>query len=222
MTPRLRSARRGRQARRCTRRRTCPRPVADPEGCRREHRRERERDSRPGRRWPAAGERNLGDGCGEARRYVVRRRRYAAEQRVARAQPLELLGRELADELVEVRRLFHGRTSSSRPARRASPVRVLVFTVPEGHVEVAGDLGLREPAPVGELEHGALALGKLLEGAVDAPGEPGALGLLGGPGLGGCLLGNLDDGLAPLPGPVDDRMACDGVEPGRAEPRSGR
>ena len=51
---------------------------------------------------------------------------------------------------------------------------------------------------------------------MDAPREPGAFRLLVGAGLGARLLGNLDDRLAPLPGAVDDRVARDRVEPGRA------
>ena len=78
-------------------------------------------------------ERDLRHGLRERCRHLVRRRRDPAKQGVHLAEARELLRRPVAaDELAEVRRLSHGFTSSSRPARRASPVRVLVFTVPRG------------------------------------------------------------------------------------------
>src|SRR5438552_2176657 len=61
----------------------------------------------------------------------------------------------------------------------------------ERDVQEVGDLGLRESAPVSELEQGALVLGQLLHGPMDAPGEPGALRLVRRAGLGRRLIGYL-------------------------------
>ena len=85
----------------------------------------------------------------------------------------------------------------------------------EGDVEVARDLGLGQPAPVGELEDGALAFGQPLERRVDPPGEPRDLGHLVGPGVRACDLGNLRHRDGALPRPVDDRVAGNGEKPRR-------
>src|SRR6266403_610679 len=61
----------------------------------------------------------------------------------------------------------------------------------EGNVQEIGDLGLRQPAPVGELEQCSLVLGQVLQRPVNAPGQPGVLGFLGWARLGGSLFGKL-------------------------------
>ena len=113
----------------------------------------------------------------------------STEQQLVHApQPLPL-GRivDLADELVEA--VAHARSSSSssaEPRERAPRPRL---DRAERHVQELGDLALREAAPVGELDHGALVLRELLERAVHAPREPRRLGLLGRPALAGRLVG---------------------------------
>ena len=109
------------------------RPAPDAEGGYRDERSEGDRDREPPPRGPAALERNSRDGLCERGGDVVRGRRDAAQHAVDAAELLELLRRQVAaDELSQVHGLLHALTSSSRPDRRASPVRVRVFTVPRG------------------------------------------------------------------------------------------
>ena len=54
----------------------------------------------------------------------------------------------------------HPSSSSSSSARRRSPLRVRVFTVPSGIAEEVRDLALRQAAPVGELEHARSVSGR--------------------------------------------------------------
>src|SRR5437763_988245 len=82
----------------------------------------------------------------------------------------------------------------------------------------AGDLGLREPAPVGELKQRTFVLRELLQRAMDAPGDPRALSFVWRAGLGRRLVGGLGRGLGPCSRAVDDRVSCDGIEPGSPRP----
>ena len=107
----------------------------------------------------------------------------------------------LADELVEVGRArAHANSSSSASARRASALRVRVFTVPSGRLQILGDLALREAAPVGELDHGAL----VLRAAPRARGGRATRSIrvfdaVGRPWLAGGLLGGFGGGLGRAP-----------------------
>src|SRR5207342_3771750 len=87
----------------------------------------------------------------------------------------------------------------------------------EGDAEVRRDLGLRESAPVGELDHVALALRQVLQRAVDTPGDPVPLGEVGRAGLVRLGVGSLDGGLVTGAAAVDDRVPGD-----REEPRASR
>ena len=75
------------------------------------------------------------------------------------------------------------------------------------------DLALGEASPVRELDHHALVLRQLLNGPMDAPREPRALGAVRRARLGGCLLVRLDRRLGPSAGRVDDRVPRDRVDP---------
>src|SRR5262249_38925718 len=87
-----------------------------------------------------------------------------------------------------------------------------------GDAEELGDFAVREAAPVCERKALALALGQLLERAVDAPGDPALLGLVARPRVVGRLLGDVRRDLVARARPVDDRVACDRVQPGRTWP----
>src|SRR5215216_7678375 len=56
---------------------------------------------------------------------------------------------------------------------------------------------------------------------MDAPGEPRFLRALDGPGRIGGLLRDVGDVVFSLPGPVDDGVTCDRVEPGGCRPALG-
>ena len=87
-----------------------------------------------------------------------------------RCEALELRGLDVvADQLAEV---LHRSSSSSSSASRRSAERVRVLTVPSGMLTYVGDLALREPAPVRELDERALLLGERLERPVHAPRDP--------------------------------------------------
>ena len=75
---------------------------------------------------------------------------------------------------------IHASSSPSMSARRIERRARARLDRPERDAEELGDLALREPAPVGEGDHLALALGQLLERAVHAPGDPALLGLVAG------------------------------------------
>ena len=83
-------------------------------------------------------------------------------------------------------------------------------------LEPLGDLALREPAPVRELDHRPLVLGQDLERPVDAPRRPCGLGLVRRIGLAARAVLELGDRLGRAPEPVRDRVPRDRVEPGRA------
>jgi len=74
---------------------------------------------------------------------------------------------------------------------------------------------------VGELDHGALVGGQLLERAVHTPRGPRGLGALRRAGVGRLFLGHVDRGLGARTAAVGDRVSRDGVEPRRAGPPFG-
>src|SRR6266566_8023078 len=100
------------------------------------------------------------------------------------------------------------------PAQRASGASL---DGAERDVQEIGDLGLREPAPVSELEQGALVLGQLLQGPMDAPGEPGALRLVRRARFRRGLVGHLGRSFR-----LGARAVDNCVSRHRVEPRSAR
>ena len=114
---------------------------------------------RPSAAVPPQSRRQLG------RRAGLRRARRGRAASRARSVGVELR----ADELVEVgAAVVHSSSPVElvrEPRERASRSRL---HRPEGYTERVGDLALREAAPVRELDHRPLVLGKDLEGAVYA------------------------------------------------------
>ena len=99
------------------------------------------------------------------------------EQVVDALEALALARLEIgADEVVEVgpssQLLVEGVGETRERASRSRLDRA------ERDLEPIGDLALREPAPVRELDDGPLVLGKHLERAVHAPRGPRGLGLV--------------------------------------------
>ena len=77
-------------------------------------------------------------------------------------------------------RQHYGALSPSTSRSRASPANMRLFTVPSGTPSRLGDLRLREPAVVGELERLALERRQLLERRLHVAPELARLGRLVG------------------------------------------
>ena len=101
------------------------------------------------------------------------------EQVVDALQPRVLRWVEVAaDEIVELGR--HRSSSSSASASRESALRVRVLTVPSGISRRSAISLCESPLQYASSITGRSWLGQDLERAVDAPGRPGGLGLVGG------------------------------------------
>ena len=86
----------------------------------------------------------------------------------------------------------------------------------ERNVEELRNLALGETAPVGELDQLPLVVRQLCEGAMHPPGGPARLGAFRRARILRRFVDRLRGGLAERTPPVDDCVAGDGVQPGRA------